>query len=103
MRERAEDLSALITFEMGKLLVDMFLPALDLPAPPSGKLYGDGFEVETLIGIRAQRAKLKIAEVPCFESHRIHGNSNLHALRDGLRIFRVIIQERLRRYRVPTS
>jgi len=67
------------------------------------RLDSDGFEVETLIGIRAQRAKLKIAEVPCFESHRIHGNSNLHALRDGLRIFRVIIQERLRSYRVPTS
>jgi len=61
----------------------------------------DGFEVETLINIRAHRAGLRIAEVPCFEASRIHGNSNLNALRDGLRIFSVIIRERLRRYRVP--
>jgi len=63
----------------------------------------DGFEVETLIGIRARRAKLRTSEVPCFESRRIHGTSNLHAARDGLRIFRVIVKERLRRYSVPAS
>ena len=57
----------------------------------------DGFEVETLIGIRAHQAGLRTSEVPCFESSRIHGNSNLHAARDGLRIFKVIIRERLRR------
>jgi glycosyltransferase involved in cell wall biosynthesis len=63
----------------------------------------DGFEVETLIGIRAQRARLRIAEVPCYEANRIHGVSNLNALRDGLRILRVIVSERLRRYRVLAS
>jgi glycosyltransferase involved in cell wall biosynthesis len=63
----------------------------------------DGFEVETLINIRARRARLKIVEVPCFESHRIHGNSNLNAIRDGFRILRVIVLERLRRYRVPAT
>ncbi len=57
-----------------------------------------GFEVETLIGIRVARAKLKTAEVPCFEARRIHGSSNLHALRDGLRIFRTIVRERLQGY-----
>ena len=57
----------------------------------------DGFEVETLIGIRAHRAGLRIAEVTCFESSRIIGKSNLHVLRDGLRILKVIIRERLRR------
>ena len=61
----------------------------------------DGFEVETLIGIRARRARLRTSEVPCFEANRIHGVSNLSALHDGLRIFRVIVSERLRRYRVP--
>lgn len=60
----------------------------------------DGFEVETLIGIRARRARLKTTEVPCYEAHRIHGTSNLRAFHDGLRIFRVIVSERLRRYRV---
>ncbi len=63
----------------------------------------DGFEVETLIGIRAHRARLKMSEVPCYEASRIHGNSNLNALRDGLRIFRTIIRERLRRYHVLAS
>jgi hypothetical protein len=56
----------------------------------------DGFEVETLIGIRVQRAGLKTAEISCFESDRIHGASNLSAVRDGMRIFRTIVRERLR-------
>jgi glycosyltransferase involved in cell wall biosynthesis len=60
----------------------------------------DGFEVETLIGIRAHRAGLRTAEVPCYEASRIHGNSNLSAFRDGLRILHVIVRERLRRYHV---
>lgn len=63
----------------------------------------DGFEVELLIDIRAHRGGLKTAEVPCFETDRIHGRSNLNALSDGFRCLRVIIRERLRRYRVPTQ
>jgi glycosyltransferase involved in cell wall biosynthesis len=63
----------------------------------------DGFEVETLIGIRAHRAGLRTVEVPCFESNRIYGTSNLSATRDGLRILRVILRERLRRYHAPTT
>jgi glycosyltransferase involved in cell wall biosynthesis len=57
----------------------------------------DGFEVELLIDIRAHRASLKTVEVPCFETMRIHGNSNLNAFKDGLRCFRVIVRERLRK------
>ncbi len=60
----------------------------------------DGFEVELLIDIRAHRAALRTVEVPCFETHRIHGNSNLNALRDGLSCFGVIVRERMRKYRV---
>lgn len=71
------------------------VPKIDVDTP--------GFEVETLIGIRAQRAGLKVVEVPCFESKRIHGTSNLHALRDGMRIFSIIIRERLRRYSHESS
>lgn len=63
----------------------------------------DGFEVELLIDIRAHRAGLRTAEVPCFETNRIHGSSNLNALSDGLRCLRVILSERLRRYRVPSA
>ncbi len=62
----------------------------------------DGFEVETLVGIRAHRAGLRIAEVPCFEAERIHGTSNLHALRDGLRIARTIAREKFRGHRAAT-
>ncbi|MGD0053907.1 MAG: glycosyltransferase family 2 protein [Acidimicrobiales bacterium] len=57
----------------------------------------DGFEVETLIGIRAIRARLRTTEVPCYEASRIHGTSNLSVLSDGFRILRVIVSERVRR------
>jgi glycosyltransferase involved in cell wall biosynthesis len=63
----------------------------------------DGFEVELLIDIRAHRAGLRIAEVPCFETNRIHGTSNLNAARDGLRCLRVILRERLRRYHAAAA
>lgn len=67
------------------------------PAPPDGRrLWGDGFEVETLIHIRAAEAGLQVAEVPSFEHDRIHGESNLSAVRDGIRILRTIIAERRR-------
>jgi glycosyltransferase involved in cell wall biosynthesis len=59
----------------------------------------DGFEVELLIDIRAHRAGLHTVEVPCFETDRIHGSSNLNAARDGLSCFWVIVKERSRRYR----
>jgi hypothetical protein len=63
----------------------------------------DGFEVELLMDIRAHRSTLNIAEVPCFETVRIHGNSNLNAVRDGFRCLKVIIRERLRLHPAPLS
>ena len=59
----------------------------------------NGFESEILIVIRAFRAGLRIAEVPCYEANRIHGESNLNALKDGLRIARVIVREKVRGHR----
>jgi glycosyltransferase involved in cell wall biosynthesis len=56
-----------------------------------------GFEVETLINIRVARAGLKVREVPSFERSRIHGESNLHTFRDGGRVLRTILRERVRR------
>jgi hypothetical protein len=53
-----------------------------------------GFEVEALMGIRAAEAKLRIHEVPSHERPRQHGTSNLSAIRDGLRILRVIGEEK---------
>ena len=53
----------------------------------------DGFEVETLISLRACKANLKIVEVSSFEHPRIHGASNLRIVRDGWRVLRVILKE----------
>lgn len=56
---------------------------------------GQGFEIETLLNIRALKQKLKIVEVASFESHRLHGESNLRAIPDGWRILKSIIREKL--------
>jgi Glycosyl transferase family 2 len=67
------------------------LPAIDVNC--------SGFEVETLINVRIAKAGLDVAEVPSIEHERIHGVSKLHAVRDGLRVLRTIISERLRTHR----
>jgi glycosyltransferase involved in cell wall biosynthesis len=64
-----------------------------LPASGDGRLWGDGFEVETLIHMRVAQARLVVAEVPSFEYSRIHGVSNLSAFSDGLRVLYTILQE----------
>ena len=61
-----------------------------------GRLWGDGFEVETLIHVRVAKAGLVIAEVPSFEHPRLHGVSNLNAFRDGRRVLQTILAERRR-------
>ncbi|WP_372515685.1 glycosyltransferase family 2 protein [Streptantibioticus ferralitis] len=53
-----------------------------------------GFEVETLMNIRVVKAGLKVQEIPSHEHLRIHGASNLRAVRDGLRVLKVIVRER---------
>jgi hypothetical protein len=62
-----------------------------------------GFEVEALMGIRAAKARLRIHEVPSHERPRQHGTSNLSAIRDGLRILQVIVNEKAKaaRHRGP--
>jgi glycosyltransferase involved in cell wall biosynthesis len=79
------------------------LPVINLePGEPSDKLlWGDGFEIETLINIRIAAAKLRVVEVPSFEACRIHGVSNLNAVTDGLRVLRTIAAEK-RRTNAPT-
>jgi glycosyltransferase involved in cell wall biosynthesis len=56
-----------------------------------------GFEIETLINIRVGRAGLNVQEVPSFERDRIYGQSNLRTFRDGGRVLRTILRERVRR------
>jgi len=53
----------------------------------------DGFEIETLITLRVHKANLKIAEVPSYEHPRIYGESNLHAVRDGIRVLKTLLRE----------
>jgi glycosyltransferase involved in cell wall biosynthesis len=78
------------------------VPVLDLDAtsPPSpkgdGRLWGDGFEIETLIHMRVAEEGLRVTEVPSFEHPRIHGVSNLDAFSDGLRVLTTILVERRR-------
>jgi len=57
-------------------------------------LWGDGFEVETLINVRIAKAGLRVAEVPSFERIRHSGASNLNAFSDGIRVMRTIHAER---------
>ncbi|WP_214319517.1 glycosyltransferase family 2 protein [Nonomuraea sediminis] len=63
----------------------------------------DGFEIETLMNIRAARAGLMIDEVPSHERLRIHGESNLRAVRDGWRVLQTILRERVRTTAVPRT
>lgn len=80
---------------------------LDPNAPASdgdtGQIWGDGFEVETLIHVRVAKSGLVVAEVPSFEHPRLHGVSNLNAPRDGLRVLRTILEERRRSRREAIS
>ena len=54
----------------------------------------DGFEVETVMNVRAAKAGLAIQEIPSHEHLRLHGMSNLKVMRDGIRIGRFIVRER---------
>jgi glycosyltransferase involved in cell wall biosynthesis len=60
---------------------------------PGAMLWGDGFEVETLINVRIAKAGLRVTEVPSFETVRHFGASNLNAFSDGLRVLRTIRAE----------
>lgn len=55
----------------------------------------DGFEIETLLSVRALCSGLRIFEVPSFEASRVHGVSNLRTLPDGWRVLKTILRERV--------
>lgn len=63
----------------------------------------DGFEVETVINVRAAKADLSVVEVPSYELDRINGVSNLSAWRDGRRVLRAILRERFSRLPAPSD
>jgi glycosyltransferase involved in cell wall biosynthesis len=64
-------------------------------AAPRLYLDADGFEIETQIVTRAVRAGLRIAEVPSMEAPRRYGESNLRTFRDGWRVLRTLLAERI--------
>jgi hypothetical protein len=66
---------------------------------PDLALDGDGFEIETMMNIRALRAGLRVAEVPSFESKRVYGEGRLRTIPDGMRVLRTILSERVPRRR----
>ncbi|MFG2167149.1 glycosyltransferase [Micromonospora chersina] len=63
------------------------LPALALTA--------HGFEIETELVVHALKANLRIAEVPSNELPRRCGTSNLRTFRDGQRVLRTLLRERI--------
>jgi len=65
------------------------LPTLDLDA--------DGFEVETMMNLRALQRGLRVVEVSSFEACRKFGSSRLRAVPDGLRVLRIVLRERVAR------
>jgi glycosyltransferase involved in cell wall biosynthesis len=57
-------------------------------------LDGDGFEIETMMNVRALKVGLKVIEVPSFESRRVYGQGRLRTIPDGMRVLRTILRER---------
>lgn len=64
---------------------------------PDLKLDCNGFEIETLMNVRALRAGLKVMEVPSFESERIFGEGHLKTIPDGWRVLKTILKEAISR------
>ena len=72
------------------------LPMLGLPPldAPAAMVWGDGFEIETLLNCRVAVAGLLVAEVPSVERPRIFGETNLRTFADGTRVLRTLLVER---------
>lgn len=62
---------------------------------PNLRLNGDGFEIETMMNVRALAQDLQVAEVPSFEDKRIYGESRLRTIPDGWRVLMTIMKEGL--------
>ena len=85
------------------LLSILELPPIEVKSSRNmseGMLWGDGFEIETLINVRVARAGARIIEVGSTERARLNGVSNLKAIPDGLRVLHIILAERRRLNRV---
>lgn len=70
---------------------------------PQLSLDGEGFEIETMMNVRALRAGLKVMEVPSFEAPRVHGIGRLRTIPDGWRVLKTIVREWRRIAHIPTA
>jgi glycosyl transferase family 2 len=78
------------------LLPVLDLPPVDAAAPADGMLWGDGFEIETVLNCRIAAAGMRITEVPSIERLRVFGDSNLRTFADGTRVLRTLLAEHRR-------
>ncbi|MBA3780562.1 MAG: glycosyltransferase family 2 protein [Nocardioides sp.] len=73
------------------------LPDHELPAPRHGEmLWGDGFEIETVINCRFAAAEAVITEVPVTGVSNGQGVGAFHVARAGLRVLWTLLRERRR-------
>jgi len=70
---------------------------------PLLQLDGDGFEIETMMNVRALQAGLKVAEVPSFEAKRVYGEGRLRTIPDGWRVLKTIWREWTTRKAAPDA
>lgn len=66
-------------------------------------IWGDGFEIETVLNCRVVAAQLVVSEVASMERLRVHGESNLNAVSDGIRVLRTIMTEQKRHRRMARA
>ena len=62
----------------------------------------DGFEIETALNLKALKSGLNVAEIPSFEAKRIHGESHLRAMPDGIKVLKTIFKEWFEKISVDT-
>ena len=87
--------TSLVNFRFGSKFTDLCYGynAFWRKALPKLALDGDGFEIETIMNVRAVKSGLRIFEVPSFEAERVHGESNLRTFPDGWRVLKAIVRE----------
>jgi glycosyltransferase involved in cell wall biosynthesis len=61
---------------------------------PALGLNGEGFEIETMMNIRALKVGLNVVEIASCEGKRVHGASRLRTVPDGWRVLCTIFRER---------
>jgi hypothetical protein len=66
---------------------------VDAPVPADSMVWGDGFEIETVLNCRIAAARLTIAEVPSVERQGMFGETNLRTFADGSRVLRTLFAE----------